>query len=512
MSQPVTDSASTPTHVEKKSHRIQVRLPPPDFSQTELHNGERHCAKETTQSGLCESQQVGILRGLSAYTKSYRDSDDIVKHLAVVYLFTILKSPPNWIPETFSEIVEQEATVANTKLETRLPILRNEKTYNIHLSNISLVKGRFDTPQKRSTHSHLNVHQALKRIKRGKAAIWMCDSYYFLIRRLLTGWYFYTMNLQDKPALMFFSSPQLMVQLLQDSYGCDERSKYFLSSIVLHSVEQGDMIRIVWKMKRSIGMKLISPMDAILHGNICLARPSLERSVEIGLNVLEWAGNDHKKPRSWDNKLLNECFKPIEHHFKVAQGMAAFMRDKNDSHYTVGGYELTCRTSPVGHRQRKHFEELVNYFLASCTALLVVGLDCCFLFWSRDDFIYWFSPYRYSALQEKPEILQSRASFLHMTNALAKASQSLFEYLFELGIFPDHTIELFPVRVDDKTPHSPIPDEDEDSLDQEGLTIPPASDRGWTNFYAPALHTPSELRLARQMLDMVYRTAEDRCD
>ncbi|XP_053665880.1 uncharacterized protein LOC128715025 [Anopheles marshallii] len=509
MSQTVADSAAPPNHVEKKSHRIQVRLPPPNFSQAELHTNERNASKETPQSNICETQQVGILRGLSAYTKPYQERDDILKHLAAAYLFTILKSPQNWIPETFTDIVELESTIANTKLETRLPILRNDKTYNIHLSN-TLVKGRFSTQQQRSVH--LNIYETLTRIKRGKAAIWKCDTYYFLIRRLVTGWYFYTMNLQDKPALMFFSCPQLMVNLVRESYGCNASSKYFLSSMILHSVEEGDVTRIVWKMKRSIGMKLISPMEAILHGNICLARPTLERSLEIGLNVLERAGNDRQKPRSWDNKLLNECFKRTQEHWKVAEKMAAFMRDKTDPHYTVGGYELTCRTSPLGHRQRKHFEELVNYFLASCTALLVVGLDCSFLFWSRDDFIYWFSPYRYSALQEKPEILQSRASFLHMTNALAKASQSLFDYLFELGVFPDHTIELFPLRVDGSTPHAPIPDEDEDSLEEEELTIPPASDRGWTNFYTPSLHTPSELRLARQMLDMVYRTAEDRCD
>ncbi|XP_052894572.1 uncharacterized protein LOC128301933 [Anopheles moucheti] len=511
MSEIVADSAATPNHVEKKSHRIQVRLPPPNFSQAELHSSEKRTSKGTPQSNLCETQQVGILRGLSAYTKPYQERDDILKHLAAAYLFTILKSPQNWVPKTFTEIVELESTIANTPLETRLPIHRNDKTYYIHLSN-TLVKGRFVTQQQRSAKVHLYINQALTRIKRGKAAILKCDSYYFLIRRLVTGWYFYTMNLQDKPALMFFSCPQLMVDLVRESYGCTEQSKYFLSNIVLHTVEEGDVTRIVWKMKPSIGMKLISPMEAILHGNICLARPSLERSLEIGLNVLERAGNDHKKPRSWDNKLLNECFKRTQEHWKVSEKMAAFIRDKNDPRYTVGGYELTCRTSQIGHRQRKHFEELVNYLLASCNALLVVGLDCSFLLWSRDDFIYWFSPYRYSAIHEKPEILQSRASFLHMTNALAKASNSLFEYLFELGVFPDNNIELFPVRVDDRTPHTPIPDEDEDSLEEEGLPIPPASDRGWTNFYAPSLHTPSELRLARQMLDMVYRTAEDRCD
>uniref|UniRef100_A0A182M1J7 Uncharacterized protein n=1 Tax=Anopheles culicifacies TaxID=139723 RepID=A0A182M1J7_9DIPT len=498
--------------IEKKSHRIQVRVPPLEISQTELQIGERCTAKESDlQSNLGDSQQVGIVRGLTAYTKSYQNSDDILKHLAVAYLFTILKAPPNWIPQTFSEIVDLESTIANTKLKTSLPILRNNKTYNIHLSN-KLVKGRFNCSQERTAQVYLSVHQALARIKRGKAAIWKCDSYFFLIRRLVTGWYFYTMNLQDKPALMFFSCPQLMVNLVRESYGCDKHSKYFLLNIVLHSVEDGDVIRIAWKMKRSIGMKLTSPMEAILHGNICLARPSLERSLEICLNVLEQAGNDLKKPRSWDNKLLNKCFKRIEEHWKVAERMAAFVCDKNDPRYSVGSYELTCRTAPIGHRQRKHFEELVNYFLASCNALLVVGLDCTFLIWSSDDFIYWFSPYRYSALQEQSDILQSRACFLHMTNALAKSSQSLYDYLFELGVFPDHTIELFPVLVDAKTPHAPIPEEDEDSLDQEGLTIPTVSDSGWTNFYAPALHTSSELRLARQMLDMVYRTAEDRCD
>uniref|UniRef100_A0A6E8VMG7 Fungal-type protein kinase domain-containing protein n=1 Tax=Anopheles coluzzii TaxID=1518534 RepID=A0A6E8VMG7_ANOCL len=513
MSEIAPDSAdvAAPT-VEKKSHRVQVRVPPPEFSsQTELHPGKSPGVRESLQPNVCEPQQVGILRGAAAYTKSYRNSDDILKHLAVAYLFTILKSPPKWSPETFSEIVAQESSIAKAPLETKLPIYRNDKTYNIHLSS-TLVKGRFVTPQDRSDHVHLSIHQALSRIKRGKAAVWKCDGHFFLIRRLLTGWYFYTPSLQDKPALMFFSCPQLMVNLVQDTYGCTERSKYFLSNVVLHSVEEGDVVRIVWKMKRSIGMKLLSPLEAILHGNIYLVRPSLERSLEIGLNVLDRAQQDRTKPRSWDNKLLNGCFKRVETHWKAAERMACFVRDKSEPNYTIGGYTVTCRTSPIGHRQRKHFEEMVNYFLASCTALLIVGRDCCFVFWARDSFMYWFSPYRYSALQERPEIVQSRACFLHMTNALAKASQSLYEYLYELGVFPDSTIELLPVRIEDGSAHAPILDDgDEDSLDQEGLTIPPASEQGWTNFYSPTLHSPSELRLARQMLDMVYQTAEDRC-
>uniref|UniRef100_A0A182KJ86 Uncharacterized protein n=1 Tax=Anopheles christyi TaxID=43041 RepID=A0A182KJ86_9DIPT len=513
MSEISADSADVPTTVEKKSHRVQVRVPPPDFSsQTELNAGKSPTAKDSLQPDLCEPQQVGILRGSSAYTKPYRNSDDILKHLAIAYLFTILKPPSKWTPETFTEIVEQESSIAKVALETKLPIPRNNKTYNIHLSS-TLVKGRFVTPQDRADHVHLSIHQALVRIKRGKAAVWKCDSHYFLIRRLLTGWYFYTMNLQDKPALMFFSCPQLMVNLVQDTYGCTGSSKYFLSNIVLHSVEDGDVTRVVWKMKRSVGMKLLSPLEAILHGNIFLVHPSLERSLEIGLNVLEHAQNDRTKPRSWDNKLLNACFKRCESHWKAAERMATFLRAKNEPNFAVGGYALACRTSPIGHRQRKHFEEMVNYFLASCTALLVVGLDCCFVCWSKDHFLYWFSPYRYSALRERAEILQSRACFLHMTNALAKASQSLYEYLYELGIFPDHTIELLPVRCDERSQHVPIPTaDDEDSLDEEVLTIPPASERGWTNFYSPTLYTPSELRLARQMLDMVYQTAEDRCN
>uniref|UniRef100_A0A182PYY1 Uncharacterized protein n=1 Tax=Anopheles epiroticus TaxID=199890 RepID=A0A182PYY1_9DIPT len=512
MSEISPDSADVPTPVEKKSHRVQVRVPPPEFtSQTELHTDRSRLGKESLKPNLCEPQQVGILRGASAYTKSYNQSDDILKHLAVTYLFTILKSPPKWTPETFSEIVEQEATIAKTPLETKLPIYRNDKTYNIHLPN-TLVKGRFATPQDRNDHVHLSINRALARIKRGKAAVWKCDAHFFLIRRLLTGWYFYTMSLQDKPALMFFSCPQLIVNLVQDTYGCTERSKYFLSNIILHSVEEGDLTRIVWKMKRSVGMKLHSPLEATLHGNIFLVRPSLERSLEICLNVLDRSQHDHAKPRSWDNKLLNGCFKRVETHWKASEKMAAFLHDKTEPNYTVGGYSLTCRTSPIGHRQRKHFEEMVNYFLASCTALLVVGLDCCFVLWAKDSFLYWFSPYRYSALRERPETLQSRACFLHMTNALAKASQTLYEYLYELGVFPDHTIELLPVRIDDRAASVPIADEcDEYSLDQEGLTIPPASDRGWTNFYSPTLHTPSELRLARQMLDMVYQSAENRC-
>uniref|UniRef100_A0A182NM16 Uncharacterized protein n=1 Tax=Anopheles dirus TaxID=7168 RepID=A0A182NM16_9DIPT len=516
------DSADIPAPVEKKSHRIQVSLLKcsarpvwPDLKRAESHaeQGKTPPTEEISQPNFCEPQQVGILRGLSEYTKPYRNSDDILKHLAVVYLYTILKSPPKWTPETFNEVVELEATIAKTKLEARLPILRNGKTYNIHLSN-TLVKGRFVTPSDQTGPARLDIHQALARMKRGKAAIWKCDTYLFLIRRLLIGWHFYTMNLQEKPALMFFSCPQLMVELVQESYGCTERSKYFLSNIVLHSVQEDDTTRVVWKMKRSVGMKLISPLEAVLHGNICLERPSLERSLEIGLNVVRRARDLQTRVRSWDNKVLNGCFKRNLQPMKAIKKIASFVRDPNEKFCAIGNYKLGGRSKPFGHRQRKHFEELVSYFLTGCSALLVVGLDCCLLLWTRNRFLFWFSPYRYSALEERPESVQNRACFLHMTNALAKVSQSVYEYLYEVGVFPDHTIELIPMRMYENANLLPIPcDADEDSLDDESLTIPPASEeQGWTSFYSPALHTPSELRLARQMLDVVRRTAEDRCE
>uniref|UniRef100_A0A182QAE5 Uncharacterized protein n=1 Tax=Anopheles farauti TaxID=69004 RepID=A0A182QAE5_9DIPT len=509
MSQTV-DTGDVQASMDKKSHRVQVRIPPPDsVNNTKLHDSQVISSREETlQVNLCESQQVGILRGLSGFAKHYSKSGDILKHLSVVYLYTILKAPPKWTPETFNEIVALESAIANTKLARKLPIPRNDKTYYIYFSN-TLVKGRFATHQ-----DHPGIHQRLERIKRGKAAIWKCDTNHFLIRRLAIGWYFYTMNLQDRPALMFFSCSQLMVDMVRESYGCTDHSKYFLRNLVLHSVQEDDMIRIVWLAKRSVGMKLISHMESILHGNICLARPSLERSLAIGLNVLERARDPTVKLRAWDNKLLNSCFKRNPQHWKVAEKIASFVRDSKESCYAIGGYELTCRTKPLGRRQRKHFEELVSYFLASCSALLIVGLDCCFLLWTERSFVYWFSPYRYSALNERVETVQNRACFLHVTNALAKASESLYEYLYELGVFPDNTIELLPMCVDDRPTHPSIPcEEDVDSLDDESLTIPSASEElGWTSFYPPTLHTPSELRLARQMLDVVRETAEERCN
>ncbi|XP_058123033.1 uncharacterized protein LOC131294039 [Anopheles ziemanni] len=463
---------------------------------------------------LSETPQIGILAGSAAYNKSYNNTDDILKHLCVVYLFTFLKPPSKWTPETFTEVAELESTIAATNLKTALPIRREDKLYHIHLSSSPLVKGRFiPTARQSSKKARLGVHQALARIKRGKAAVWTCDTNYFLIRRVQEGFYFYTMNLQGRPTLMFFSCHRLMVDFVQETFGCTEQSKYFLTNMRLHSVEENDVVRIVWKMKRCVGMRLIDPHEAILHGNICLIGPNLERSLEIGLNVLERVGPTQPKPRSWDNKTLNGFYKRSASTWTAAEKMATFLRDRNEPSLSIGPYSIACRTTAIGHRQRKHFEELVNYFLASCTALFVVGLDCCLLLWTYDNFFHWFSPFRYSSLQEAADVVPNRASFLIMTNALSKASQTLYEYLFELGIFPEHSIELVPLCVDARR----ISDmrtgsEDEDSLDQEGFTISPANEQGWTSFYAPTSTSPSVLRLARQMLDMVYRTAEDRCD
>uniref|UniRef100_A0AAG5DBJ7 Uncharacterized protein n=1 Tax=Anopheles atroparvus TaxID=41427 RepID=A0AAG5DBJ7_ANOAO len=511
---PLNTSTVHQKPVSKKSHRVQVNIPSENVSLTEHYADKSESGQKSAQyRNLSETPHIGILTGTTAYNKAYNNTDDILKHLCVAYLCTILKPPSKWTPETFAEVVELESTIAPTKLTTTLPIQKDDKTYHIHLSS-TLAKGRFNNaPQRPSKQVRLSVHQALARIQRGKAAIWTCDSHFFLIRRVQEGFYFYTMSLQGRPALMFFICHRLMVNFVQETYGCTERSKYFLSKVVLHSIEEDDLVRIVWKMKRCIGMQLEDSREAILHGNICLAGPSLERSLEIGLNVLVRAGPAQPMPRSWDNKTLNGCFKRSPNVWCAAEKIAKFLRDRNESSYSVGLYDIACRTNAIGHRQRKHFEDLVNYFLASCTALLVVGLDCCFLLWARDDFIHWFSPFRYSSLRDEPKSMQNRASFLHISNALVKTSQSLYEYLFELGVFPDHTVELLPMRVNEsRRSEAPVSSEDDDSLDQEGFIISPASEKGWNSFYAPTSHSPSALRLARQMLDMVYRTAEDRCN
>ncbi|XP_053674780.1 uncharacterized protein LOC128725087 [Anopheles nili] len=509
----IPDFIDVSARIVQKSHRVQVRKTHtiPYVIQVRALDGQSKSPKQSfIQPNLCESQQVGILRGLSELPKQHKNSDDILKHLAVVYLYTVLKFPPRWTSQTFKEIAELETSIDKTKLGIKLPIPRDGKIYTVHLSN-TMLKGCLEMRQEQSGQIHLNIIEALARIKRGKSAIWKCDSVFFLISRSSTGWYFYTMNLQNRPTLMFFSCSQLMVNLVQNSYGCTGRSKYFLSNVVLHSVEDGDIMRIVWKMKHSAGMRMVSPLEALLHGNCYLVQPSLERSLEIVLNLLEYAMIESSKPRAWDNKLLNRCFRRKPTHAKAAEKIVDFIRNRNGLDYTIASYNLTSKTSPIGHRQRKYFEKHVSYLLASCTTLLVIGLDCCFLLWTKDDFIYWFSPYQYSDLQEKPEVLQHRASFLHMTNSLAKASKALFEYLYELGIFPDHTIELLSVTVDESKADIGIAEDDEDSPDHECLTIPLTDETGWVSFYSPANHSPSELRLARQMLDMVYRSIEAKC-
>ncbi|XP_052873698.1 uncharacterized protein LOC128279018 [Anopheles cruzii] len=459
----------------------------------------------------CSSEQVGILKGTSPYERLHQERDEILKHLISAYLYTILKSPTKWTVATFAEIVQLETAIALSELVSEMPIRWKNRTYNIRLTN-ALIKGRFGSVQERGEPSRPTILQALERIKRGKAAIWKCGASHFLVRRLLTGCYFYTTQLAGLPTLMFFSSLRSMLSFVQESYSFTERTKFLLSNVILHSIDDGDTVKIVWKMKTTVGMQLTGPLDALLHGNIYLARPCLKRSLEVAFHVLQQ--NDRTRPSSWDNKLLNACFKRGRNTSRIAEPIFAFLGTTNGTQFSFGGYHLYRWDSKFDHRQRNHFEEAINYLLPSWTALLIVALDCCFVLWSRGNFIHWFSPHRYSSLQEHPGKLRNRACFLHMTNALSNASHTLYEYLFELGIFPDHRIHVVSLRVDPAEANLAVPSasDDRDSLDQEELTIPAGSAVTPSNLYHPALYSASQLRLARQAFDTIYRAAEDRCD
>ncbi|XP_050093163.1 uncharacterized protein LOC126576097 [Anopheles aquasalis] len=499
-------NADGPAVSAKKNCRLQVNDPP--RQQTEDTPGAKKETKHVSKALDCSGHLTGILKGLTPYERSYTKRDETLRHLVAVYLYTILKPPTRWTPESFDEIVQLESTVTTTDLQSVLPIAWNGKTYNIHLTNC-LMKGKFG---QRSECRQPGIHQALGRIKRGKAAIWKCDSRYFLVRRLLTGCYFYTMRLADGvPALLFFGCPEAMINFVQETYGYTEHTRFLLSNVILHSVEQEDVKRIVWKMKQTTGMQLVGPSNALLHGNIHLQRPSLERALEIGLNVLELKDR-RPRPSSWDNRLLNACFKRQQHTWNTVQVIGPWLvKNLPEPRFSCAQYHLYRWSPALGHRQRKQFEEMVNNLLPSWTAQLIVALDCCFVLWSRDAFIYWFSPHRYSSLQEPTERLKHRAAFLHMSNALPVASLSLYDYLFELGIFPDHQIEIVSLRIEQLAPLvRDFPSEDEE---QEELQIPDAPDRDTgINLYQPALHSASQLRLVRQVFEAIYRNTQDRCD
>ncbi|XP_058065952.1 uncharacterized protein LOC131215577 [Anopheles bellator] len=507
-SEPLPDG-STIERVTKQDYRIQGNVPGPKEENETNRKTEANFAQQPT----CSSEQVGILKGTSPYERVYQERDEILKHLISVYLYTILKSPTRWTEATFAEIVQLETTIASSELLSEMPIRWKNRTYNIRLTN-TLIKGRFGSVQEKGKPSRPTIHQALDRIKRGKAAIWKCGTNYFLVRRLLTGYYFYTTQLAGLPTLMFFSRLRSMLSFVQESYSFSERTKYLLSNVILQSIDDGDIVKIVWKMKTTVGMQLAGPMDALLHGNIYLARPCLKRSLEVAFHVLQQ--KDRSRPSSWDNKLLNACFKRVPNTMRVAEPISAFLGTTNGTQFSFGGYHLHRWSSEFDHRQRKRFEEAINYLLPSWTALLIVALDCCFVLWSRGSFIHWFSPHRYSSLEEHPGKLRNRACFLHMTNALSNASHTLYEYLFELGIFPDHSIRVVSLRVDPSeanlTVHVPSASDDGDSIDQEELTIPGGTAATASNLYHPALYSASQLRLARQVFDTIYRVAEDRCD
>uniref|UniRef100_A0A182FHG7 Uncharacterized protein n=2 Tax=Anopheles albimanus TaxID=7167 RepID=A0A182FHG7_ANOAL len=487
-------TAEGPAVSAKKSHRLQVNDPP--RQQTEDTLGTKRETKLIRKPLDCSGHQIGILKGLAPYERSYTERVESSRHLIAVYLYTILKPPTRWTPESFDAIVQLESTFMTTDLKSVLPIVWNGKTYNIHLTN-SLMKGRFG---QRGESRRPGIHHALGRIKRGKAAIWKCDSRYFLVRRLLTGWYFYTMRLADGvPALLFFGCTETMVSFVQETYGYTEHTRFLLSNIILHSVEQEDVKRIVWKMKQTTGMQLMGPSDALLHGNQHLLRPSLVRSLEIGLNVVELKER-RLRPSSWDNRMLNACFKKEQRTWKVAQVVAPWLANNlSEPRLSCEQYHLYRWSPALGHRQRKQFEEMINYLLPCSTAQLIIALDCCFVLWSRDGFIYWFSPFRYSSLQETIERLKHRAAFLHMSNALPVASLALFEYLFELGIFPDHQIEIVSLRFEQQTQLMGNFSSSSEDEQQEDLQIPTALDgEPGINLYQPALHSASQLRLVRQ--------------
>ncbi|XP_055525580.1 uncharacterized protein LOC129718638 isoform X2 [Wyeomyia smithii] len=500
----------------KKNRRVQV----PSSDITRGISSIEPSPKKPLKKKLHDPtpQKIGILVGIPCRRRpskglSPEDAQlDIIKHFALVFLFSRLKNPSKWDVKTFEEIKALGDNISSALVMSKFSVPYEEKIYHLLLTG-TIAKGRI-----RSTNAPPpNFKNALiEHISGYSGLVLKCETHYLITWRTAEGYYLYDPCIRDTSQLAFFNSLKMMMQFILEVKQLNDRSKFYMSKISIASVEEDNVVTLKRRSRTASRFLILSENKALLMGDKYLKDPSFRlESLRISLNAIDCSRK--LETRSWDATVLNGLFggKMTD---KVINKLGIFFNEEDGSEhcFLLEQSRLIRMDVAFGSTQREEFEQLINRLLAIRIAVVLKIEEACVAIWSSENIIYWFCPLRYDELELDPLELEDKACFLYAFDSLPCLSSVLFSYLTESRLLPRHSIRVLAV---DSEPFGPSPRvplvDSSDSLNRSELEIHIAdgirkriliSDEDF-----PVL-TLSEAKLCRIMLRDIVQEAERKCD
>lgn len=419
--------------------------------------------------------------------------------MAVVFLLSRLKNPIKWNAATFEEIRSVGDAIGNDQVKTKLAVPYKDKTFHMALTG-TLVKGRVNS---KDAPPPIFKDALLEHISHYSGLVVKCESEYVLTWKVSDGFYLYEPCLNDSSQLLFFNGFKMMVEFIVDQKKLTDRSKFYLSKISWSSLDDGHIVTLQRKWRTPKRFELKNQNVAFLMGDSYLKEASFKlESLRVSLNAIELAQD--VEARSWDASTLNSLFIGTISDKRINKLGIFLCEQGSEAEYLLERLRMIRLNVSFTATQRDPLEQLINRLLSTRIALILKVDESYFAVWSSEKIVYWFSPFRYDALEQDPKTLEDNACFLYAFNSLAKLTTFLYDHLTELKLLPKHTVQLFSVDGEPFGPKARIPLVDsKDSLNRSELEIRVVADPAVKRYISDVDLPPttlSEAKVCRLML------------
>nr|XP_029734390.1 uncharacterized protein LOC109408055 [Aedes albopictus] len=499
----------------KKNRRVQV----PSSDITKGITSIEPSPKKRPRKKLRDPapQKIGVLVGVPCRRKSSisnspeAQQQELLKHFSLIFLFSRLKNPIKWDTTTFKEIQMLANSIDSSMVTTKLFVQYQDRGYHLRLTS-TVAKGRINSKDAAPP----NFKNALiDHVSRYAGLVLKCEASFMMLWRVADGYYLFDPCLNEVSQLMFINSLELLIQFILDTKQLNDRSKFYMSKISWHSVEDG-MVTTLKRMSRvAKKFKILNPNEALLMGDRFFKKAGYKlESLRVSLNAIYMS--EKIEARSWDASVLNGLFDGQMNDKQINKLGVFLLEEGQEEDFLLDEVRLIRLDVAFSYMEREPFELLINRFLAIRDAIILRIEEYYFAIWSSNCILYWFSPFRYDALKLDPEELDDKASFLFAFSSLDRLSTMLFEYLTEIGLLPWHKIHLFTVDCEafGKAPRLPLVDS-KDSLTRTELEInvPEASKvKEYVQIGDLPPMTLSEAKLCRILLRDIMGGAEKHYD
>ncbi|XP_021697535.1 uncharacterized protein LOC110675885 [Aedes aegypti] len=499
----------------KKNRRVQV----PSSDITTGISSIEPSPKKLPKKKLHDPtpQKIGVLVGIPCRRKSSINGSsetlqlELLKHFSLIFLFSRLKNPMKWDATTFEEIRSLGESIDSSSVTTKFSVDYQERNYHLRLTS-TVAKGRInskDAPPptfKGALIEHVSSYSGL---------VVKCETNYMMLWRVSDGYYLYDPCLNEVSQLIFFNSLKLLMEFVLETKQLNDRSKFYMSKISWHSVDDGMLVTLKRKSRVAKKFEILNAKEALLMGDRFFKKAGYKlESLRVSLNAIYQS--EKLGARSWDAGNLNSLFDGQMNDKEINKLGVFLLEEGQEESFLLDKVRLIRLDVAFGYTEREPFELLINRFLAIRVAIILRVEEYYFAIWSSDSILYWFSPFRYDALKLDPEELEDKASFLFAFGSLDRLSTVLFEYLTEIGLLPSHKVHVFTVDGEafGKAVRLPLVDSKDSLMRSElEINVPEGSKmKEYVQIGDLPPMTLSEAKLCRIMLREIMGGAEKRYD